>query len=53
MKSGIAIIAEQIITIFDRIFYRERLNCIMLYMCEKERAGILCLIDIESDFNLY
>jgi len=49
MKSGIAITAEQTNTIFDRILHREKSYCIMLYICEKERAVILCLIDRESN----
>jgi hypothetical protein len=45
VKSVIAITAEQTSTTYDRIFHREKTYCIMLYIFEKEGAGILRLIE--------
>ena len=50
MKSVTAITAEQTSTTYDRILHRVKGTCIMLYICENEVAGILCLIERESNF---
>jgi len=50
VKSVTAITAEPTSTTYDRILHREKSYCIMLYICENERAGILRLIDGDGNF---